>query len=591
MKRVVIYDTETDGLDRHAGASMFAFSTGDWNGNEKVYRLDRAVARGADARRRLDELWGDDGRERFTKACHNVRFDVGMTQKRLGRSLRGHSVHETMALSHLDCNRRKSHALGYIGWELFHYKRDHDYVVHRYMSSERGLQDAPEDELTPYQRDDARRRLLCLRLLLPRIRAEGMRECYENERKLVWTALDIENRGIMIDRRATERLRGECEEKADRAREDVWEIAGEQINPNPNSDKVKFLLYQTLGLPVLKRTAKRGAPSVDADTLKLLQEETNHPVINALLRYSAYNRGAVSLRKYLDLADDIGILHPNLNPYGTRTGRTSSSNPNAQNISKSDTLKVKYPIPERRLFRPRPGFVNFSVDYSGIQARQLVDASGDANMLKIFLEGDGDVHSVAAGIFYGERFRLGSKRDRKSMRGAAKNAVYAIGFGAGLSKVAACLGLAEAEAAPGLAEFSRLFPDYVGFNRRLISQVRDDGFIRTAFNRKLYVSRAKPYTGANYRIQGDEAGVVKRAAVRVDDYLRRETSNEAGLILLIHDELVFEYPRARLADAPGCLRDMRGLMIDFDEFRVPLEVDVKIWTTTWEDAKDYDIAT
>lgn len=592
VNRVVIYDTETTGLDRHAGAEMFAFSTSDWDGNEEVYRLDRAGARGAKARERLNDLWGDEGMRTLTKTCHNARFDIGMTQKRLGRSLRGHSIHETMALSHLDCNVRRSHALQYLGWELFKYPRGYDNIVHRYINSERGLQDAPEEELDPYERADARRTLLCLRFLLPRVRADGMSECYENERKLVWTALDIEDRGVMIDRRATERLRRECEEKANQAREDVWAVAGEQINPNPNSGQVKFLLYQTLGLPVLKRTAKRSAPSVDADTLKALQEQTGHPVLDALLRYSAYSRGAGSLQGNLDLADDLGVLHPKLNPYGARSSRTSSANPNAQNISKSTTLKVRYPIPERQTFRPRPGFVNFSVDYSGIQARQLVDASGDARMLKIFLEGDGDVHSVAAGIFYGERFRLapsGSKA-RKGMRDAAKNAVYAVGFGAGLRKVAACLGLPEAEAAPGFAEFCRTFPDYAGFNRRLITQVRRDGFIRTAFNRKLYVSRAKPYVGANYRIQGDEAGVVKRAAVRVDDYLLRETGGEAGIVLLIHDEIVFEWPRAQLGEARGCLRDMRELMIDFPEFKVPLEVDVKIWTTTWEDAKSYDIA-
>ena len=53
MRQVLVYDTETTGLNRHAGAEMFAFSTAEWDGNEEVFRLDRPDPQGALARARL----------------------------------------------------------------------------------------------------------------------------------------------------------------------------------------------------------------------------------------------------------------------------------------------------------------------------------------------------------------------------------------------------------------------------------------------------------------------------------------------------------------------------------------------------------
>ena len=75
----------------------------------------------------------------------------------------------------------------------------------------------------------------------------------------------------------------------------------------------------------------------------------------------------------------------------------------------------------------------------------------------------------------------------------------------------------------------------------------------------------------------------------MDEYLRCATGGEAGIILPIHDELIVEWPRARLGEAQGCLRDIIALMVDFPQSSVPLKVDVKIGTRDCASLKKYKV--
>jgi DNA polymerase-1 len=146
-----------------------------------------------------------------------------------------------------------------------------------------------------------------------------------------------------------------------------------------------------------------------------------------------------------------------------------------------------------------------------------------------------------------------------------------------------------AETERGYARFKRRFPGYADMARKFAAFVSEHGYVDTLFGRRLYLPRNKPYVGTNYVIQGSEAGVLKRAQIRVDEYLRRATGGEAGIILPIHDELIIEWPRARLTEARGCLRDVIALMVDFPQSSVPLEVDVKIGTRDWASLKGYEV--
>jgi DNA polymerase-1 len=584
----IAYDTETTGLNRHDGAEMFSYSTctADWKTD--VRRLDgKAPSTPKAARFRLEQLWGERGRQRWSKVMHNSRFDIGMTQDYLGRSLRGHDTHETMALSHLFQNTHPTHALDQLAWELFGYPKDQDRLIDKYKHSEYGLRDCPPELLPPYQVADAERTMGLFAFWYPKMIANGWQEIYDMERRLAWTTLALHDRGIMIDVARCRQLQEWCRDEAQRAREDFQAIVGEMVNPN-SSKQLQYILFEKMGFPVLKRT-KTGQPSTDADTLQRLQEMNDHPILDAILRHRAYGGGETALMNYEFHAGSDNVIHTNIHPYKDRTSREASSQPNLQNVGKAKAIRARYPIPAREAFVPKPGFVNFHIDYSGIEWRLAVHGSGDERMKQMIRDGD-DSHAVGAAIFFGEQWRQAHPKDRKPMRDVMKNANYRMIYGGGNIKgMAATLGLPESRVAAKLPEYKEHYRGVMDLVSRYSEDVRGRGYIETEFGRRLHVSRSKPYKGANYWDQGTAAGILKRAQNRVDQYLIDGTGGEAGIILPVHDELIIEWPRDRIEEAPACLREIREMMIDFPQITVPLEVDVEVSERNWRELKDFDI--
>jgi len=588
LKTLLTYDTETTGLYRHDGDEMFAFSTCNKNpdgyGTTAVHRLDPPKARARASQARLDAIWSDTGKRRYAKVMHNARFDLGMTEKRLGRSLRGHEIHETMALSHIFQNLLPTHKLEYLGWELFGYDRKFDAPAHKYLNSERGMLDCPEEVLTPYQVADAERTHLLMHFFLPRIAQEGLQEVYDMERRLVWTTLTIEDRGVVVNRARCREMAEHYMKEADLARERFRTIAGYGVNPG-SAKQLQYLLFKKMGFPVVKLTKKAKQPSTDAEALEALIQQTNHPIFAAILQIKAYSKAADVFAGYLDVSDDDGVIHPSIHPYAAKTGRESCSRPNLHNVSKETTRNVRYPVPARRVFKPKPGFVNFMLDYSGIEARILAHMSGDEGVIKIFQEG-GDFHAVASEIFYGDMFRNATGAARKSLRDAGKNGDFRIGYGGGEDKLGGTIGIEQSLGVAAYRRFKARFPKYTNLNKRQAKEVRECGFVTTAFGRPLCVPADKAFAGTNYDSQGTAAGILKRAQNRIDEYFG---TSEEGMVLPIHDELWIQWPRKRLREAKGMLRDVIAMMVDFPQISVPLEVEVKICTSDWNSAKEYEV--
>lgn len=575
------YDTETTGLSVHAGYRMFAYSTSTEDWKLDVVRLDGSPSRQKAGRAALEEVWSHPERP---VVFHNSKFDLKHTEAYLGRSVEGQAFHDTMAMSHMLQNRHPSHALKQLTWELAGYPRDDEAAVKRYTRAGRvDYSIVPEHLMDLYQRRDAERTMLLYRFFLPKLEARPkLMACYRKELELVRTTMRMECRGVMIDQDACRAFAHELEGMAGDELRKLQEI---KPGLNPDSpDHLASFLYSKLRLPVMGRTATRK-PSTRKDYLLRLRE--HHPAVDMVLKYRSWSKGATTMLKYLELADEEGVLYPDIRTNGAKaTGRESCSNPNLQNVAKGHVLKNPFAVPARKVFRPRPGYVNVHLDYAGIEMRLLIHASGDPEMTRILQDGN-DPHHEAAKIFYGDRFLqtlLDDPDFAKELRDASKNANYAIPYGAAFRKVSRVLTLSEAEAKVAYAMYKRTFPGLVELSRATSNEVREHGCVETHFGRQLSVPRNQAYKGVNYRTQGEGAGVVKRAQVRVDKYLRDATSDEAGLLLPIHDEIVLEWPEARISELPGGLRDIRALMIDFD-FRVPMDITAKVSRTNWEDAK------
>ena len=84
-------------------------------------------------------------------------------------------------------------------------------------------------------------------------------------------------------------------------------------------------------------------------------------------------------------------------------------------------------------------------------------------------------------------------------------------------------------------------------------------------------------------MQGTAADIIKRAMLRVDDWLQRE-DNGIRMIMQVHDELVFEVPDAEVAATlPVVKRVMEDAPMPAVRLHVPLSVDARA-ADNWDEA-------
>jgi len=571
---------------------MFAFSTSTYTGQTEIFRHEASAdpTRYSVADARLEALWGPQGLN-IEKDMHNARFDIGMTMSKLGKPLaemRKHPIGETMALSHLCQNLHPSHKLDDLGWELFGRPKDYDAAVAPYKKAENSMMSCPEWICDKYQAEDAIRTMLIRRGLGKKVKELGLWPIYEMECQLVWTTLAIEERGVMLSRERCQALIDELDSDCENVLTQFQSIVGRGVPITDNS--IRKLIYKDLGMPVTKR-AKKGAPSVDKYVLMDLREKTKNPIFDLIMRFKAHRNGSSTIRGYLREADGDGIIHPNIHPYRADTSREACTRPNLQNVQTSERLLNPYPVPARKAFRPRPGYVNYDIDYSGVEMRGLVHYSQDPEFLRIFREG-GDPHEEAAKEFLGERFNQATGKKRKSMRDASKNGDFALSYGGGVTALARCLDIPGDQVAAGYKRWKNRFSKMADLNRNDSAQVRKHGYVLTFYGRRLYVPRSKPYAGTNYKVQGGCAGILKRKQIEVEHYLNEATGAECGIILPIHDSLIIECPRKRMKDFEGdTLPALIKKMTTCEEMSVPLKVAVKVCTRDWDSLKKVEVAT
>lgn len=118
-----------------------------------------------------------------------------------------------------------------------------------------------------------------------------------------------------------------------------------------------------------------------------------------------------------------GYIHPSFLLHGTVTGRSSSREPNGQNIPKHGPIAKAY----RKIFIAKPGYVLIETDLSQAELRLVAWMSGDPVMLDVYRRG-GDIHLTSAAMSMNiseEQFALLDEKTRKEKRQAAK----AINFG------------------------------------------------------------------------------------------------------------------------------------------------------------------
>lgn len=583
--KIISYDTETTGLFWSLGDEMFAFSTCDYDGNVTVQRIDGGDVRRAIGIERLETIWSDT---ETAKVLHNAKFDLAFTEKCLGHPVAfSCEIHDTLVMSKL-LFRSLSHGLKELCWEMFGFPTDDEEAVSRYAAG-RNYQTVPEAIMTRYQGRDAERTMLLFRALYPELLKEPkLLELYNMEIELIKHTLRSEQRGVRYNKVEAVKLKAELRLAMEEAQKEIARITGRVINPESSVD-VANVLYNILKLPVIKLT-KEKKPSTDLEVLNYYRLR-DVPVAAPIMKYRACSHGLSAMNNYERFCDASGHIHPTINTVQAVTGRESCSNPNLQNIAKEETGKNPYSFPARRLFIPDKGYVNLHIDFAGIEIRLIAHCSRDENLILTIRSGQ-DPHIKAAALFYGPLFKyiveMGDKEKLATVRHAAKQGQYAIAYGASSKKLSIVLGLTPSEGEAAAKAYKGEYSGVGKFASDCIRQVWRNGYIETEFGRRVYCDKNQAYRAPNYKVQGTAADILKMAYTRVAAYLLAETNGEAEILLPVHDELVIAWPRSRLGDLDRCLVDIEALMTHFENLTVPMDIEVKLATTCWADAKAYN---
>lgn len=168
-----------------------------------------------------------------------------------------------------------------------------------------------------------------------------------------------------------------------------------------------------VGLKVIEKTAK-GVPSVSSD---VLANYIGNPVVDDLLEYRRLTKLETFIKSWEKIQVDDRI-YPSFN-ITARTGRTTCSNPNLQQIPQDKNV--------RNLIEARPGWKILECDFSQVELRVASMFSGDANMQHAYNSGS-DLHSKTTELLFGDTSNL-SKQEQKRKRTEAKSMNFGFLYG------------------------------------------------------------------------------------------------------------------------------------------------------------------
>lgn len=145
-----------------------------------------------------------------------------------------------------------------------------------------------------------------------------------------------------------------------------------------STKKLSALLYDGMKLPILGRTPK-GAPSTSRAILKELSKKEEF--CKELVEYGTIKKLRQFFKSWEDLQID-GKIRPSFNIMA-RTGRTTSSGPNLQQVPQSSYV--------RNMITAPPGWKFIECDYSQLELRCAAFCAQDPVMLEAY-KNDADLH-------------------------------------------------------------------------------------------------------------------------------------------------------------------------------------------------------
>jgi len=602
---ILSIDIETKGL--RAGADVVALGLAS-AGSKGLSFGERVCSDGYTYRHYIAPLVSGSTKTRYL--YHNGKFDV--------RNFRGHGIRarvdeDTLLLSWLLDERsdeEQVHSLSYLLMNELNWPNYEPKEVREYKSQVKNLEKqlrfdelrelAVPDELYRYNALDAAGTALLYPILRERAEKDALLGVYYDYMIPASDALvTVELTGATYDtERALDMLEEEVWPALDKLREQLrWIVGDGNYNPN-SSQQNSALVYDNWrvihNLPLKnERTVDKSVyTELKAGRFLCGEPGNRDPQLKQLIMrwadvYGDFKALDKQRSTYIEgmvpraLANG-GKLHTDFKLHNTTSGRTSSSGPNLQNIT-----RPKEGLPNiRSLFvASDKDHVLLSADYSQAELRTIACVSGDDGLLQIYREGL-DLHSIAAERFYGPEFT-------KEQRSRAKNMDFGVAYGQSAQTFQEKHEIPEEEAERFILWWWENFPGVREWTNVIAKQVTGVGTIVSSlgFKRRFHLitkenRKAAIREGINFVPQNVAAWFTIWSLCRIVEEL---PPAHGTVILTVHDSIVLDVHRDSLSSVAALVKFVMGSAAQetLGWSEIPFEVDLQIGEN-WGELVDYN---
>jgi DNA polymerase-1 len=276
-----------------------------------------------------------------------------------------------------------------------------------------------------------------------------------------------------------------------------------------------------------------------------------------------------------------GRIHTSYHQEVTATGLLSSSAPNLQNIPIRNAEGRRI----RRAFVAPEGYKIVAADYSQIELRIMAHLSGDKGLLEAFNQGL-DVHRATAA----EVFDVPLEQVTDEQRRSAKAINFGLIYGMSAFGLAKQLGIGRNDAQQYIDLYFDRYPGVKNYMDDIRQKASEQGYVETLMGRRLYLPeinasngmrrQAAERTAINAPMQGTAADIIKLAMIKVDQWLSQQNTENARMIMQVHDELVLE---VKTEEASAMSEYLCQIMSNAVDLSIPLLVEVGIGDN-WDEA-------
>ena len=499
-----------------------------------------------------------------------LRYDIALAGMQFDSMLESYVLNSVATRHDMDSVARQ-----YLGRETIHFEDVAGKGVKQLTFNQVDLETA-----SPYAAEDADITLQLHKTLWQQLaNHESLKSVYTDiEQPLVPILLEMEETGVLVDRKMLNVQSGELARKMIELEAKAHDLAGGPFNLG-SPKQLQQILFENLGLPVIRKTPK-GQPSTAEDVLVELASDYELPAVIIDYRSVSKLKSTYTDKLPLQIAESTGRIHTSYHQAVAATGRLSSTDPNLQNIP----IRTQEGRRIRQAFVAPEGQVLLAADYSQIELRIMAHLSQDPGLVEAFAE-EQDVHRATAA----EVFEMALDEVTDDQRRSAKAINFGLMYGMSAFGLAKQLGIGRGEAQEYVNLYFDRYPGVKNYMDSIRETASANGYVETVFGRRLYLpeinarnANRRQYaerTAINAPMQGTAADIIKKAMISVHQWLQDERPG-ARMIMQVHDELVFEVDKDKVDDVKGRVIE---LMNSAATLSVPLSVDAGVGMN-WDEA-------